>query len=96
MSKDKDKKGWKKSKIHNIFESDLKKDGARCTCICFLAEHLLVEYIRIYDIPDRILINTCCWGALCLTYEFNQEELPKARWSTLRDRRLKLYLDDTL
>jgi hypothetical protein len=59
-------------------------------CICFLEETLLVEYLRVYDIPDETLMNTCCWGSLCRAYELNYMYISEQRWERYRRRHKQL------
>ena len=71
-------------------EFELSLSNIKSFCICFLEESLLVEYLRVYDIPDETLKNTCCWGTLCLAYELNYMYISEQRWETYRKRHTQL------
>ncbi len=77
----------------NLNELKLSLCNMKSGCICFLEESLLVEYLRVYDIPDETLINTCCWGTLCLAYELNHMDIPEERWEKYRKRHTQLLLN---
>lgn len=71
----------------------LSLSNMKSSCICFLEESLLVEYLHVYDIPDETLRNTCCWSTLCLAYELNYMYISEKVWKEYRKRHTQLLLN---